>query len=58
MLMKLSLGYSKKLNHGEAVILGMKTAAEFSYKKKVLNKKDYQLIINHIENSRLTFINY
>jgi len=48
-----SLGYSKKLNHGEAVILGMKTAAEFSYKNKVLNKKDYQLIINHIENSRL-----
>ena len=29
-----SLGYSKKLNHGEAVIFGMKTALKFSLKKK------------------------
>ena len=28
-----ALGYSKKLNHGEAVILGMYTALNFSYKK-------------------------
>ncbi len=49
------LGYSKKLNHGEAVILGMKTALYFSYKKNFLKKKDYTLITNHIFNSNLPF---
>ena len=29
-----SLRFSKKLNHGEAVLLGMKTALDFSLKKK------------------------
>ena len=28
-----SLGFTKKLNHGEAVLLGMSTALNFSYKK-------------------------
>ena len=36
-----TLGYSKKLNHGEAVILGMLSALKFSYKKKLINKKDF-----------------
>ena len=48
-----SLGYSKKLNHGEAVILGMKSALYFSYKKNFLKKHEYQLITNHIHNSNL-----
>ena len=48
-----SLGYSTKLNHGEAVILGMKTALNFSLEKNLLNKKDYTSIINHISNSDL-----
>ena len=43
-----SLGYSKKLNHGEAVILGMKTALSFSLKNNLLSKNDYNSIINHI----------
>ena len=43
-----TLGYSKKLNHGEAVILGIISACEFSYKKKLLNKIEYKLIQNHI----------
>jgi 3-dehydroquinate synthase/shikimate kinase/3-dehydroquinate synthase len=43
-----SLGYSKKLNHGEAVILGMKTALSFSFKNNLLSKNDYISIINHI----------
>ena len=47
------LGYNNKLNHGEAVILGMKTALNFSYKEKMLNKSEYDLIINHIDNSDL-----
>ena len=48
-----TLGFSKKLNHGEAVILGMKTALNFSFKYNFLNKNDYNLIINHISNSSL-----
>ncbi len=48
-----SLGYSKKLNHGEAVILGIKTALHFSYKNKFLKKNEYQLISDHIVNSNI-----
>jgi len=48
-----SLGYSHKLNHGEAVILGMKTALSFSFKENMLSKSEYNLIINHIDNSGL-----
>ena len=48
-----SLGYSKKLNHGEAVILGMKAALSFSLKNNLLSKNDYNSIINHISNANL-----
>ena len=48
-----SLSYSKKLNHGEAVLLGIKSAVDFSYKNKILNKKDYISIINHLKISKL-----
>ena len=48
-----SLGYSKKLNHGEAVILGIKTALTFSLKKDILKSSEYNSIINHIINSNL-----
>ena len=43
-----SLGYSKKLNHGEAVILGMKSALNFSLKNNLLKIEDYKSITNHI----------
>jgi len=43
-----TLGYSKKLNHGEAVILGIKTAAKFSLLNKILDIKDFNLIENHL----------
>ena len=48
-----SLGYSKKLNHGEAVILGIKTALNFSLKNSFLKKNEYQLIDDHIKNAGL-----
>ena len=48
-----SLNYSKKLNHGEAVILGILSALKFSIEERILNFKDYQRIINHIDSSRL-----
>ena len=48
-----SLNYSKKLNHGEAVILGIKTALSFSLKNDLLSKNDYNSIINHISEANL-----
>ena len=48
-----SLGYSKKLNHGEAVILGMKTALNFSLKNNLIRKNEYLSIIHHISKSKL-----
>jgi 3-dehydroquinate synthase len=43
-----TLGYSRKLNHGEAVILGIITAAKFSLSNKILNIKQFNLIENHL----------
>ena len=43
-----TLRYSKKLNHGEAVILGLKTAAKFSKLNKILHTKEYKLIEDHL----------
>ena len=48
-----SQGYSKKLNHGEAVILGMKTALNFSLKNNYLKKTEYNSIMSHIYNCNL-----
>ena len=45
-----ALSYSKKLNHGEAVILGIKSATKFSFQNNIINKNDYKKIINHINN--------
>ncbi len=50
-----SLGYSKRLNHGEAVILGIKTALNFSLKCNLLKKDEYDSIINHIFNCNLPY---
>ena len=43
------MGFSKKLNHGEAVILGIKNAVEFSLKSKILSKQKFNIILNHID---------
>tara|TARA_B100000787_G_scaffold122730_1_gene92275 strand:+ start:485 stop:1591 length:1107 start_codon:yes stop_codon:yes gene_type:complete len=48
-----TLGYSKKLNHGEAVILGIKTAAKFSLLNKNLNINGFNLIENHLNKLNL-----
>ena len=48
-----TLEYSKKLNHGEAVILGIKTAAKFSLSNNILNIKEFNLIENHLDKLRL-----
>ena len=45
-----TLGYNSKLNHGEAVILGIKTALNFSHNEKLINKKEFQSVMSHINN--------
>ena len=48
-----TLGYSKRLNHGEAVILGIKSALKFSFENHFIKKTDYQSIINHLNVANL-----
>ena len=45
--------FSKKINHGEAVLLGMMLAAKLSYKKKLLSRNDLELIEKHYLNLNL-----
>ena len=39
--------FSRRLNHGEAVLLGMMVASQLSYKKKILSLKDLNLLKKH-----------
>ena len=48
-----SLGYSKKLNHGEAVILGINTALRFSLNRNLLEENEFDLISRHYKKSEL-----
>ena len=50
-----SLGFSRKLNHGEAVLLGINTAIKFSKIKKFLKYREYYSITNHMKNANLPF---
>ena len=43
-----TLGYSQKLNHGEAVILGIVTSLKFSLEMKLIKPNEYNQIIQHI----------
>ena len=43
-----TLKYSTRLNHGEAVLLGMMSASRFSMQNKLLPKSDFKLIETHL----------
>ena len=43
-----TLGYTNKLNHGEAVLLGILTASKFSNKENLLSNNELGLIENHL----------
>ena len=45
--------FSKKLNHGEAVLIGMMVASELSYEKKLLSFEELSLIKKHYLNLKL-----
>ncbi len=46
--------YSNKLNHGEAVILGILSSAKFGLENNILNKNHYKMIINHISKLKIS----
>ena len=50
-----ALGYSNKLNHGEAVILGMVTELKFSFDIRLIKFKEFNKILNDIQNTNLPF---
>ena len=45
--------FSKKLNHGEAVLIGMMMASKLSYEKKLLSFEEFSLIKKHYLNLKL-----
>ena len=45
-----TMNFSKKLNHGEAVLLGINTALKLSLKIKLIKKNEYEKITNHLKN--------
>ncbi len=49
-----NLNYSKKLNHGEAVLLGMFCANNFAYKKNIIKKNDFNIIREHFSKFNLS----
>ncbi len=48
-----TLGYSKKLNHGEAVILGIGNSINFSKKNNILKDQKYNLVKKHLKKINL-----
>ena len=50
-----TLGFSNKLNHGEAVILGIVSALKFSLKNKYIKKKEFINVMDHIKKSKIPF---
>ena len=48
-----SLNFSQKLNHGEAVIFGIRNAIKFSYNINLIKKNKFQLIKKHIDKIKI-----
>ncbi len=50
-----SMTYSKKLNHGEAVILGIYSSLKFSLENKLMNLSEFNLITGHLKKAELSY---
>ena len=50
-----SMTYSKKLNHGEAVILGIYSSLKFSLENKLMNLSEFNLITRHLKKAGLSY---
>ena len=49
------MNYSKKLNHGEAVILGIYSALRFSLVNKIISFSEFNIIKNHLDKTKLSY---
>ena len=47
--------FSKNLNHGEAVLLGINSAIKFSVQNKILSKNEFNIIKNHFIKFKLPY---
>jgi len=47
--------YSKKLNHGEAVILGIYSSLKFSLENNLINLSEFNLIVGHLNRAKLSY---
>ena len=47
-------GFKNKLNHGEGVLLGIKSAAKFSLNENYISKENYLKIIQHLNKINFT----
>ena len=50
-----SKSYSKKLNHGEAVILGIYSSLKFSLENDLTDLSDFNMILNHFKKAKLSY---
>ena len=50
-----SMTYSKKLNHGEAVILGIYSSLKFSLENNFINLKDFNFILEHFKKAKISY---
>tara|TARA_B100000963_G_scaffold277250_1_gene245613 strand:- start:3761 stop:4864 length:1104 start_codon:yes stop_codon:yes gene_type:complete len=50
-----SMNYSKKLNHGEAVILGIYSAIKFGLENKITKALDFNIIKKHLIKAKLNY---
>ena len=50
-----SMTYSKKLNHGEAVILGIYSSLKFSLENNLINPSDFNFILEHLKKAKLSY---
>ena len=53
--LELMNNYNKKLNHGEAISIGMAFATKISNKMNLINKKDYLDLISHLKKVGLPY---
>ena len=50
-----SMAYSKRLNHGEAVILGIYSSLKFSLENNFINPSDFNFILEHLKKAKLSY---
>ena len=50
-----SMAYSKKLNHGESVILGIYSSLRFSLENNFIDQLDFNFILEHFKKAKISY---